>query len=83
MGDVDQVVRRDRCDAIAALLLGDHQAVGGQRRQRLAQRGETGAEGQPQRVEFQRFARLQPAGDDVLAKPVRDVDGKRLAEFLA
>ena len=83
MREIRQIIQRDRRDLVAPLFLGDDQAFGGQQRQGFAQGREAGAKRQPQRVELQRFVRLELAGDDLVAQPVRNVGGERLSEFLA
>ena len=80
---IDQIRDADRRHLEAALLLGDHQPLGGKVRQRLAQRREARAIGQPQRIELEHLAGLQPAGHDFAAHPMRDIGSERLSEFLS
>ena len=83
MREVRQIIQRDRRDLVAPLFLGDDQTFRREQGQRFAQGREAGAERQPQRVELQRFIRLELTGDDLVAQPVRNIGGERLSELLA
>jgi hypothetical protein len=73
IGDLDQIVVRDRCDAKALASFERHKAFRDQLRQRLAQRADAETVAFGQVGEFQLGVRSERVPDDVVAQPRQQI----------
>ncbi|MCY1406194.1 hypothetical protein D9M71_214530 [compost metagenome] len=76
--DVLHLVQRHGCDAIALLADGDHQVLGDQLREGLAQRPHAEVVALLQGAHQQLLTRLEDAADDVLLEPLIPAEGRVL-----